>query len=179
MLKIDDTVLVIIDVQGKLATLMHRKDEFFANLVKMVRGAKVLEIPILWNEQLPDKLGPTIPELKEVLADTPLYVKKTFSCCGLDSFNAALTKQGRKQILLMGMETHICVYQSAIDLLRLGHEVHVIADCVSSRIPHNIQIGLDAMKDAGAKITSLEMALFDLMQVAEGDKFRQIVKIIK
>ena len=81
MLEIKNTVLVIVDVQGKLATLMHQKEGFFANVIKMNQGAKVLQIPIVWNEQLPDKLGPTIPEVKEVLENQQPLVKSTFSCC--------------------------------------------------------------------------------------------------
>ncbi len=179
MLKIENAILVVIDVQGKLATLMHRKEEFYKNVVRMIRGAQVLDIPVIWNEQLPDKLGPTIPEIKEVLAGSAPLAKKTFSCCGNNEFTVQLKDSTRKQVLLVGMETHVCVYQTAIDLVESGYEVHLVADAVSSRIPENIKIGLNAIKDAGAKITCVEMALFELLQVAEGDKFKQIINIVK
>lgn len=179
MLKINNTVLVIIDIQGKLATLMHNREAFYQNVIRMIRGARVLDIPVIWNEQLPDKLGPTIPEIKEVLSDSEPLVKRTFSCCGNDGFVGRLAASGRRQVLLAGMETHVCVYQTAIDLLSAGYEVSIVADAVSSRTLENKQIGIEAMRAAGARVTSVETALFELLGVAEGDRFRQIINIVK
>jgi nicotinamidase-related amidase len=179
MLKIDDAALVIVDVQGKLATLMYEKETFFRNMVKIIKGAQTLEIPILWNEQLPDKLGPTITEIKQVLTGMAPLVKNTFSCCGNPDFNRKLSESGRNHILLTGMETHVCVYQTALDLLQAGYEVSLAADAVSSRTLENKRIGIEAMKNAGAKITGVEMALFEMLRVAEGEKFKQIIKIVK
>ena len=179
MLKTDNAVLVVVDVQGRLATLMYQREQFFQNMVTMIKGCRVLDIPILWNEQLPDKLGQTIPEISEELSDMTPMIKKTFSCCGNEEFNRALKKSGRRQILLTGMETHVCVYQTAIDLIAAGYEVYLVADCVSSRTADNRQIGIQAIRDLGAKICSIEMAFFEMLQVAEGDKFKQIIKIVK
>ncbi len=179
MLKIDDMVLVIVDVQGKLATLMYNREEFYRNVMRMIAAARVLAIPIIWNEQIPDKLGPTIPEIKAALSDAAPLVKRTFSCCGNGEFNTRLESSGRKQVLLVGMESHVCVYQSTLDLLEAGYEVYAVADAISSRSLENKEIGLGAMKEAGAKITSVEMALFEALRVAEGDQFRQIIKIVK
>jgi len=179
MLKIENTILVLIDIQGKLATLMHNREAFYENVVRIIRGAQVLEMPIIWNEQLPDKLGPTIDPVKEALAgDSPL-VKSTFSCCGNDDFTCQLDISGRKQVLLAGMESHVCVYQTALDLLAAGYEVYLVADAISSRTLENKQIGIEAMVAAGARISSVEMALFELLGVAEGDRFKQIIKIVK
>ena len=179
MIKTKDAVLVIVDVQGKLATLMHQKDTFFENMVKITRGAQVLDIPTLWNEQLPDKLGPTIPELKDILTDLAPMAKNSFSCCGNENFQNKLSALNRNQILLTGMETHVCVYQTAIDLLTGGYEVYLVADAVSSRTLENKQIGIEAIKNAGAKITSVEMALFEMLKIAEGEKFKKILDIVK
>jgi nicotinamidase-related amidase len=179
MLKANDVVLVVIDVQGKLATLMHRKQEFFTNLVRMIRGARVLDIPILWNEQLPDKLGSTIPEVQDELKDMVPLVKSTFSCCGNDDFMRQLSELKRKKVLLVGMETHVCVYQTAVDLLQSGFEVHLVVDAVSSRTPENIQVGVGAIEARGGRITSVEMALFEMLQVAEGAAFKDTIKIVK
>ncbi len=179
MLKTENAVLVVIDVQGKLATLMHNRDEFYKNIVRMIEGAKVLDIPVLWNEQLPDKLGTTIPEIKSVLEGAAPLVKKTFSCCGNKDFVTQLKGLKRKQVLLVGMETHVCVYQTAQDLLAEGYEVFLVADAVSSRSLENKQIGLSTMKDLGARITNVEMALFEMLQTAEGDQFKQVIRIIK
>jgi len=179
MLKIENAALVIVDVQGRLATLMYEKEKFFQNMVITIEGSKILEIPILWNEQLPDKLGPTIPEIKEILSDKSPLVKKTFSCCGHPDFIKALEETGRKQVLLTGMETHVCVYQTALDLIEAGYEVYLVADSVSSRTAENRAIGIQAIRDLGAKITGIEMAFFEMLKVAEGAKFKQIIKIIK
>lgn len=179
MLQRDNTALVIIDVQGRLAELMHDKEQLWTNLQRLVRGARVLGLPILWNEQLPEKLGPTIAPLRELLCDLKPMAKNSFSCCGNPAFMEALVKSGRKQALLAGIETHVCVYQTAIGLLERGYEVQVAADAVSSRFAHNKPIGLDRMKGAGAIITSTEMALFEMLVKAEGPAFSEIVKIVK
>ncbi|MBD3232659.1 MAG: isochorismatase family protein [candidate division Zixibacteria bacterium] len=179
MLTRDKAALVIVDVQGKLATIMHNKDRLFDNLSKIIRGAKVLDIPIIWNEQIPDKLGETIPEIQELLPDQKPLEKNSFSCCDNQGFMDQLQDLQRNQVLLVGIETHVCVYQTAIDLLAQGLEVYIVADATSSRHEINYQIGIQAMTDAGAKISSVEMALFEMLKFAEGDDFRQIIKIIK
>lgn len=179
MLKIDNTVTVLIDIQGKLASLMYDRDNFYENLTRLIRGAKTIGLPIIWNEQLPDKLGPTIQEVSSLLADNEPLPKNCFSCCGNPEFNTRLKSLKRKQVLLAGMESHVCVYQTALDLLKNGYEVSVVADAVSSRSAENRRIGIDAMRDAGALVTSVEMALFEMLVVAEGDIFREIVKIVK
>jgi len=180
MLTVDNTALLIIDVQGKLAQLMHQKEKLFANLEKIIKGAQVLELPLIWTEQVPEKLGPTSPELAELLIRSAQPISKaSFSCCGVEPFVSALAQTKRRQVLVAGIETHICVYQTSVDLLAQGYEVQVVADAVSSRTTENRQLGLDRMHSAGAVLTSTEMALFELLRVAEGDKFRQISKIVK
>jgi len=179
MLKTENAVLVVIDVQGKLATLMHNKDDFYKNAVRMIEGAKVLDIPVLWNEQLPDKLGTTIPEIKSALEGAAPLVKKTFSCCGNNDFISRLEGLKRRQVLLVGMETHVCVYQTAQDLLAESYDVSLVADAISSRSLENKQIGLSTMKDLGARITNVEMALFEMLQTAEGDQFKKVIQIVK
>ncbi len=179
MLKKDNAAVVIVDVQGKLATLMYEKDRFFENVVRMIKGAQVLDIPILWNEQLPDKLGPTIPQITEALPGQKPMVKESFSCCGNPAFNDRLKETGRRQILLVGMETHVCVWQTAIDLIGEGYEVYLVADAVSSRFAENKEIGIQAIRDLGAKITSVEMSLFEMLTIARGDQFKQIIQIVK
>lgn len=179
MLQKNNAALVVVDIQGKLATLMDNKERFFENCVKMIKGAKALGLPILWNEQIPEKLGPTIDPIKDALGDGSPLKKTSFSCCGNPDFVSELEKHNRKQILLIGMETHVCVWQTAQDLLQNGYEVFVIADAVSSRSGENKRIGIKAMISVGAKISSVEMSLFEMLQVAEGEAFRQCIKIVK
>jgi len=179
MLKKEEAALIVIDVQGKLATLMYRKEDLFANVVRMIRGARVLELPVIWTEQLPDKLGQTSPEIKEELTGLTPLIKKSFSCCGDAGFLKQLSGLGRRQLLLTGIETHVCVYQTALDLLASGYEVYLVRDAVSSRIESNYHLGVERMKDAGAVLTSVEMSLFELLRVAEGPQFKQIIEIVK
>ena len=172
MLKSDNAVLVIIDVQGKLAQLMHGKEALFKSLQVMVQSFKVLEIPMIWMEQIPENLGPTIPEVAQLLPDMKPIPKFTFSCCGNEHFMEKFKAINRKQVLICGIESHICVYQTAVDLLNMGCGVHVLCDCVSSRIPENRQLGIDRMKDAGAVLTGTEMALFEMLKEAKGPQFK-------
>ena len=179
MLTKEYAALVVIDIQGKLATLMHRRELVYKNVIRMIKGAGVLDVPVIWTEQLPDKLGDTIPEIKEALEGIQPLVKKSFSCCGDNAFLKQLSSLGRKQILLTGIETHVCVYQTALDLLEAGYEVYLVRDAVSSRIEENYHLGVERIREAGAKLTSVEMSLFEMLKVAEGDQFKQIINIVK
>ena len=179
MLKLDDTVLLVIDIQGKLAHLMHNKEDLFKNVRLLIQGAQILDLPILLTEQYPQGLGPTIPEIAELLEGVEPITKTAFSCCGENTFNQAFADLGREQALLVGIETHVCVWQTAHDLLESEYEVHVAADAVSSRSPDNKQVGLQLMRDAGAKITCVETALFELMRVAGGPQFKEVSKLLK
>lgn len=179
MLKLEHTVLVLVDVQGKLAQLMDGRDALFENLRKLVQGVQVLRVPILWLEQNPAGLGPTIPELASLLPGQTPISKLSFSSCGEPAFVEQLRASGRRQILLAGIEAHVCVYQTAVDLLKRGHEVEVVVDAVSSRAAENKRIALEKLQQLGARLTSVEMALFELLGKAEGPAFKALLKIVK
>ena len=179
MLNIRKSSLVVVDVQGKLAQLMYNKEILFKNIQILIKAAKILDIPILWAQQCPDSLGPTVPEIEQLLSDNEPINKAAFSCCGEENFNIALNELARNQVLLCGIETHVCIYQTAIDLLRKGFSVHVIADAVSSRTPENKHIALSRMTAEGANLSSTEMALFELLKTAEHPQFKNIAKLIK
>jgi len=179
MLGIEDTALVIVDIQEKLAAAMHDREALIENAAKMIQGAKILGLPILWTEQNPKGLGPTVPQVAELLTDMEPITKLSFSCTGEQRFVDELERLDRDQILIAGIEAHVCVYQSVADLIDLGHEVEVLVDVVSSRTPENKAIGLAKCEAYGAWLTSVETALFELLQVAEGEKFKQILKIVK
>ena len=179
MLDIDDCCLAVVDVQGKLAQLMHGKDALVKNIQILIQAARILEMPILWCQQVPDALGPTVPEIAELLADIEPANKATFSCCGTEQFNAKANALRRSQILLCGIEAHICVYQTAVDLLARGFNVNIIADAVSSRTLENKQIALNRLSAEGVSVSSVEMAIFELLRTAEHPKFRRIAKLIK
>jgi len=179
MLDIQTCCLVVVDVQGKLARLMYDKEVLFKNIQILIKSAKILKIPILWCQQCPDALGPTIPEIAQLLTDSEPIDKSAFSCCGAEQFNIKLNESKRQQVLLCGIEAHVCIYQTAADLLRKGFSVDVVADAVSSRTPENKQIAINRMVAEGINVSCTEMALFELLKTAEHPQFKQIAKLIK
>ncbi len=179
MLEIKNSCLIIVDVQGKLAQLMYDKEALFKNIRILIQAAKELSIPILWCQQVPEALGPTVPEISELLTDNQPINKSAFSCCGDEKFNSALQKLGRKQILLCGIETHVCIYQTAVDLKSKGKDVHVIADAVSSRTRDNKKLALKKLKTKSIDIDCVEMVLFELLKTAQHPSFKTIAKLVK
>ena len=179
MITTDDTALVLIDIQEKLARAMHNKEALFDNLQRLVKGARILGLPILWAEQNPDGLGPTIGEIANLLSDKKPVSKFSFSCCGTEAFMEDLKAVNCKNILVAGIEAHVCVYQTVADLVNLKFEVQVVADAVSSRTPENRLIALEKCKAAGAVLTSTETALFELLKDAGNDSFKEIIEVVK
>lgn len=171
--------LIVIDVQGNLAQIMYQKKDLFKNLEILIKGAKLLEIPIIWTEQVPDKLGPTIPEIAELLTGQHPIVKTAFSCAREEKFMAELEALNIDHVLLCGIETHVCVYQTALDLLEMDYHVDIVSDAVASRSEVNKHIGLDRVMLAGGSITSVETVLFEVQEIAQGQRFRELIKLVK
>ena len=179
MFELGNTVFVLVDVQGKLASVMHAREALYRNLEILLRGMQALRVPVIWMEQIPAKMGPTIPELAVHLeGDTPL-AKRCFSCCGSDAFLQALKASGARQVVLGGIETHVCIYQTARDLLELGYAVEVVADAVSSRYETNHRMALQKIAALGAGATTAESILFELMRTSEHPAFRDILTLVK
>jgi len=179
MLEIQNACLVVVDVQGKLAQLMFDKESLFKNIRILIQAASILEIPILWCQQVPEALGPTVPEIAELLAGEEPIDKACFSCCGDERFTAELNALGREQVVLCGIEAHICIYQTAMDLMEGGVDVTIVADAVSSRTEQNKETALDRLSAEGANISSVEMALFELLKTAKHPQFRDIARLVK
>ncbi len=179
MLTSDQAVLLMIDVQGKLARTVSDSGRVLTNLEKLAWGARLFGLPVIVTEQNPKGLGPTIPEIQKLLGDFAPVEKTAFNACGDPSFVGKIRETGRMQILVCGIEAHVCVYQTVAGLMDMGYEVQVAADAVSSRTPENRQMALDRMRDMGAAISTTEMALFELMEVAEGEAFSEFVRIVK
>lgn len=174
-----NVALVIIDIQERLVPAMGQKDTVIANCQHLIEIAKLMQIPTLLTEQYPKGLGPTIPEIRDALAVYAPVVKTSFSCCGEPAFADALKTTERKTVLLTGMETHVCVLQTALDLMNQGFAVHLVRDAVCSRTQDNWQTGVEFMRDAGAVITCTETVLFQLLKTAGTDEFRAISKRIR
>ncbi len=179
MLDTENCVLVVVDVQGKLASLMYDRDALFKNIQILIQAAKILDIPILWCQQCPEALGATVPEIAELLTGNDPINKASFNCCGDEQFIGKLNSTNRTQILLCGIEAHVCIYQTAACLQEKGLTVNVIADAVSSRTLDNKQIAISKMQAMGINISSTEMAIFELLKTADHPKFKQITKLVK
>lgn len=178
MITTEDSGLLIIDVQGKLAEQMHDCSNLFKNLEILIQGSKLLNVPIVWIEQLPEKLGKTHPDIAKHLSQKPL-AKSSFSALGDTNIRAEINGLNRKNWIVAGIECHVCVYQSVRDLLEMKYDVHLVSDAVSSRTLDNKKLGLQAMERAGANLTGTEMVLFELQKKAEGDVFKEMIKLIK
>lgn len=179
MINAKNTVVVIIDVQGKLARIMQNADDLFSNLSMLIKGARLLDVPIIWMEQLPDKLGDTVEEVSRHLHGLQPIVKEEFSCVQNEEFNKKINELKPEYIILAGIETHICVYQTAVDLLTKKFKVEVVADSTSTRLAYNKEIGLEKICHAGGQITSVETLLFEIQGKATGPKFKELIAIIK
>lgn len=179
MFYIDKTVLILVDVQGKLARMMYDRETLFDSLEILINGMKILGVPIIWMEQIPSKLGPTVEEIRQLMTGESPIPKDSFSCCKEPVFMDTFNKLSRNQVLIAGIETHICVFQTVRDLLLNGCDVQVVSDCVSSRTQDNKLLGMERSVQAGAQITSVEMIFFELLQRAQGEHFRKIIRLIK
>lgn len=179
MIRKQHTALLVVDVQEKLVNVMHERESLVDKLDRLIRGVRVLQLPVLLTEQYPRGLGPTIAELGEILDPYSPIEKREFSCCDNVEFVAALEQTGRNTILVSGIEAHVCVYQTVARLLDRGYQVEVVADAVDSRFPMDKQIALQKMRDLGARLTTVEMTLLELQQVARGDEFKAISRLIK
>ncbi|HEY0372666.1 MAG TPA: hydrolase, partial [Thermoanaerobaculia bacterium] len=178
----NDAVLVVIDVQERLMPVIHERFDVERNIERLIRGTHILGVPVIVTEQYVKGLGPTVEPLRAALEETSGYrpiEKNCFSAHGCAPFAAQLAALDRRQILIAGVETHVCVYQTVLDLLGAGRKVWVVADAVSSRTPRNRDIALQRMTSEGAKLSSTEMALFELLVTAGTEEFRAVSKLVK
>jgi nicotinamidase-related amidase len=178
-LSTETSLLIVIDVQEKIFATMYEQKRVKDNIIRMVEGAKTLKIPIIWTEQYSKGLGPTIPELRAALGGHTCYEKITFSCADDNQILKAVEKVNPRDILLCGIEAHVCVYQTAADLIDRGNRVHLVSDAVMSRHKSNHEIALQRMEQIGVNITSVEMALFEFQGAAKGETFKPIAALIK
>jgi isochorismate hydrolase len=177
-----DAALVVVDVQERLMPVIDGADAAVRNIERLIRGAHVLGVPVIVTEQYVKGLGATIAPIRAALDETSGYMpieKSTFSAYGSAEFQTALRSSRRSQVLLCGVEAHVCVYQTAIDLLAAQHDVHLAVDAISSRAAQNKDLAVRRLAGEGAKLTSTEMALFELLVEAGTDEFRAISKMIK
>ncbi|MBC7997352.1 MAG: hydrolase [Leptolyngbya sp.] len=179
LLKREDAVLLIVDVQESFRK--HIND--FANLTRnisiMAEAAKILKLPVVVTEQYPQGLGNIVAEISACLGDHKLFEKSCFSCCGSEPFMSHLEGIGRKQIIITGIEAHVCVNQTVHDLIESGYQVHLVVDAISSRNPKNKDIGIDKMTRSGAILSSVETSLFEMLVESNTETFKSVQRLVK
>jgi nicotinamidase-related amidase len=177
----EQCALIVVDIQEKLLPPIFQKEELVRNSKLLIRAAGVLKIPSLVSTQYAKGLGPTVPEIASLLPETEAIDKDRFSCFGSDAFCMLLKRLpgNRNTLLLCGMESHICVGQTALAALREGYLVHVASDAVSSRTEWNWKIGLERMHAAGAVISSTEMIIYELMRSSSSPAFKEMLPHLK
>ena len=180
-LEADHCALVVIDIQEKLLPPIFQKEQLVRNSQLLIRAAGILKIPTLLSTQYAKGLGATVPEVASLVPGTEAIDKTLFSCFGSDVFCSAVKRLPgqRNTLLLCGMESHICVTQTALAALREGYLVHVASDAVSSRTEWNWKIGLDRMRAAGAVISSTEMMIYELMRSSSSAAFKELLPHLK
>jgi len=173
------TCLVVVDMQELFRPLIHHLEQVLANCSRLVRFCDRLEIPLLVTEQYPARLGATVPELAGLTRKFAPVEKLSFSCAGDAQFLSQLQALHRDQIVLCGIEAHVCIYQTARDLLEDGYQVVVAADAVSSRQVSDRNLALAYLRDLGAQVMTTEMIMFEILKVARTDDFKTVADVLK
>lgn len=179
ILRKDSTALLIIDIQEKILSAMHNADMVVNSTLKLIKGFKILNLPIFYTEQYPKGLGPTSAVLLEELHGLSSIQKLTFSCFGADNLFSRLIDNKISQVVVAGIESHVCVQQTALDLIANGFQVNIPADAVTSRRELDYDISLRRLARHKAEITTSESVLFELLNVCGTDEFKEISRIIK
>lgn len=173
------SLLLVVDIQEKLAPAIHDSEQVTANSVRLLEGARLLGVPAFVSEQYVKGLGPSVAEIRAAAVDAQFFEKTHFSCAAEPGVVEMLRATGRQQILLTGTETHVCVLQTALGLLAAGFDVFLVADAASSRTPENRQAAIERLRAAGVHIVTTEMVLFEWLHRAATDDFRALLPLIK
>lgn len=173
------SLLLLIDVQVRLEAAMPRDDGLVRNASILVKAAREVGVPVIASEQYPKGLGPTVPELADLLAEGERHAKVEFSCQRNPGLAAAIEASGKSQIVIAGIEAHVCVLQTALDLIGPGRAVYVVADAIASRDPKSRDIALKRMADAGVTIVTTEMVAFEWVGSAAAPQFKAISALIR
>ena len=179
LLEKEHTGMVIVDVQEKLMAVMGHKEMVIDNIIRLLHLSRLYNLPIILTEQYPRMIGSTVPEIKGSLPTYDPIEKMDFNCCSVTPFNEKLKSNNLINLILTGVETHICIFQTCLSLLERGYVVHVPHDAVDSRTEENRQIGIRLMEKAGAVITSTETVIFQILEKAGTKEFKEMLKLVK
>jgi nicotinamidase-related amidase len=175
----DHTLAMVVDVQERLFPHIHASENLEKNIVTLVQGLKILNVPVMVTEQYKKGLGDTIPSLAGLVNEYPHYEKTAFSCCDDPGIMEKIELSTKREIILAGIESHICLLQTAMDLKERGFHPVIVEDCVGSRNPENKRIAIMRLMQEGVLITSYESILFELCRIAGTDQFKAISKLVK
>ncbi|MBI5809241.1 MAG: hydrolase [Ignavibacteriales bacterium] len=179
ILQREKTALLIIDVQERILPVIHNIENVVQNTLKLINGFKILSIPIYFTEQYPKGLGQTEKRIKEALESSEAIQKMSFSCSGAGNLFAELKEKNISQVVVCGIESHVCVQQTVLDLIANDFQVDVAADAISSRKQFDYEIALQRMRTNGAEVTTTESILFELLNVCGTDEFKAVSKLVK
>jgi len=175
----ENTGLLVIDVQEKLMEVMGQKQRVIDNIIRLLHLSKLFNLPVILTEHYRKWLGPTLPLIVETLPSYDPINKMHFNCCDVDAFNDRLNSEGFRNIIITGVESHICIFQTCVSILERGYNVHVPQDAVDSRTDENWRVGLRLMEKAGALITSTEAVIYQILKKAGTKEFNKMLKIIR
>ena len=178
-INVEDTVFCLVDVQERLYPHVTNKDEIEKNLITLVKGLKVHDVPFIVNEQYKKGIGETIPSLRELVDDYPHFEKTTFSCCKNETTMDAIKAANKKVVIVAGIETHVCVLQTCIDLLEAGLQPVLVTDCVTSRKQRDTNMAIERLIQAGVIPTTYESLLFELTVHSKSPVFKEISSLVK
>lgn len=179
LLKREDCILLLVDIQKTLFDLCVDKDLVEKHVAALIDICRMLDIPIVFTQQNPEKIGPFLPELIALAKDSPVFDKMEFSCLQNGAITQAIASLKRRTILLAGIESHVCIFHTGVDAIRGGYCVHAASDAITCRSQSNHRIGLNRLAGAGAVISSTEMIIFELLNRAGTPEFREALPVLK
>lgn len=179
LLSIESSSLLIVDVQEKFRKHIHEFPSLVEAIITMIEASKILKLPVVVTEQYPEGLGATVSELSSRLGAHKLFTKAAFSCCQQEGFLDYLKQSKRNQVIVCGIESHVCVNQSVHDLLAAGFSPHLISEAIGSRTIDNRKVGLEKMIQGGAIVSSVETAIFELLKDSRTDTFKTVQRLVK
>ncbi len=179
MLVKGNTGLVVVDMQGNLVEQVQQSRQLVGKIQMLIKGAQLLNMPILWLEQAPTKLGPTVPSIAKLLSDQQPISKHAFDACSSAEFLSYVKAANVRSWLVCGVEAHICVYQTAQSMVKLGYYVEVVSDAVSSRSEDDVVLTLNKCHQQRVGITGVEMCLYELLGDCLSEEFKSILKLVK
>jgi nicotinamidase-related amidase len=179
ILRQDDTLVLIIDFQEKLLAAFNDPEDILDNCIRLIKLARVLNLPIIWTEQYPRGLGQTADAVKAELSHMRPIEKLSFSCFGEPRFVDELSRHSSRQLIICGIETHICVEQTALDGIEMGYQMHIATDACGSRKTQDHTMGMQKMAGAGASLTCVEMAMYEILCRSDTKEFRDALAVVK